>query len=76
MVMGNTSIRRLSRALLALVFARPIDVVAGGKLHLCVDLGDGFLHGAAQIAAANAVFDGDVALVRLRGRSPRRRLPF
>ena len=28
-----------------------------------VDLGDGFFHGAAQIAAADAVLDGDIALV-------------
>ena len=40
-------------------------MVARGKFHLGVDLGDRFLHGAAQVAAADAVFNRDVALVGL-----------
>ena len=34
-----------------------------GSLTLLVDLGDGLFHRAAEIAPANAVFDGDIALV-------------
>ena len=62
---GQHQHQALVGALLALVFARPVDVVARGKLDLVVDLGDRLFHRAAQIAAANAVLDGDVALVRL-----------
>jgi hypothetical protein len=53
------------RALLALVFALPVNVIAARKLNLSlVYLLDGLLDGAAQVAAAHAVLDGDVALVR------------
>src|SRR5579863_5119350 len=51
--------------LLAGVFALPFEVISGGQLHLLADFGDGFFDGAAQVAAADAVFDGDVALVSL-----------
>ncbi len=49
-------------ALLALVFAGPVDFVAGGKLDLRVDLANGFFDGGAEVAIAHAVLDGDVAL--------------
>ena len=55
--------RRASARLLALVFALPVDVIPARQLHLRVDLLDGFFHRAAQVAAAHAVLDGDVALV-------------
>ncbi len=49
-------------ALLALVFAGPVDLVAGGQLDLVVDGADGFFDGGAEVAVADGVLDGDVAL--------------
>ena len=53
----------LLRALLAGVFAGPIDLVSLRQLHVLLDLGDGLFHGAAQVAAAHAVLQRHVALV-------------
>ena len=53
------------RALLALVLAGPIDLVARGQLHLFVDLSNRLFDGAAEIAVANAVLDGNIALTAL-----------
>src|SRR5262249_12147706 len=61
--------------LLALVLASPFDVVAGWKFDLLVDLADRFLDGAAEIPAAHAVLDADVARIGLaieRGSAIRR----
>ena len=50
-------------ALFTFVFAFPIDVVAARQLNLRVYLANGFLDRAAQVAAAHAVLDRNVALV-------------
>ncbi len=64
-VMGSTISRRaLARFWLA-YSPFPLQVIAGGQLHLLGDFLDGFFDGAAQVAAADAVFDGDVTLVAL-----------
>ena len=62
-VRGMMMVSRSLGALLAGVFARPVDVIAGGQLHLPVDLPHGLLDGATQVASPHAVFDGDVALI-------------
>ena len=62
---GHDQRQALVGPLLALIFSRPVEVVAGGQFHLAVDLGDGLFDGAAKIAAANAVFDRHIALVGL-----------
>ena len=51
------------RALFAFVLAFPVDVIPARQLNLRGHFLDGFLHRAAQIAAAHAVLDGDIALV-------------
>ena len=61
-VIGKTSIKPSGRSLLALVLAGPVDLVAGGKFDLRVDLADGLFDGRAEVAVADAVLDGDVAL--------------
>ncbi len=48
-------------ALLAFVFASPIEVIAFGQLDLLPHLFDCLAHRAAQVAPANAVLDCDVA---------------
>jgi hypothetical protein len=58
---GEDELKAARAALLALVFAGPIEVIADGKLDLLVDLVDGFADGAAKVATADAVLDGDVA---------------
>ncbi len=50
-------------ALLALVFARPVQVIALGKLHLLADFFDGLPYRAAQVASAHAVLNRDIARV-------------
>ena len=50
-------------ALLAGVFARPLQGVAQGQLHFLAYVVDGIPHRAAQVAAAHAVLDGDIARV-------------
>src|ERR1017187_7306192 len=50
-------------ALLALVLAGPLQRVALRQLHFAIHLHHGLLDGAAQIAAADAVLNGDVTLV-------------
>jgi hypothetical protein len=62
MVMGQTIMQAARAALLALVLAGPVDLVAGRELDLLVDLGDGLFDGGAEVAVADAVLDGDVAL--------------
>ena len=52
-------------ALLALVLAGPVDLVARWQLNLIVYLYDRLFDGAAQIAVAHAVLDGDIALATL-----------
>ena len=61
--MGTMSSQAMVGALLALVFARPIERVALRQLHLAIHLPHGFFHGAAQVTTAHAVLDGDVALI-------------
>ena len=60
---GNDQHEPRCGSLLALVFALPVDVVAGRQLDLCIDLLDRLFDGATKVAAANAVLDGDIALV-------------
>ena len=62
---GNHHRHALVGALLACVFAGPLQVVAGGQIDVVLHLGDGFFHGRAQVAAAHRVLDGDVALAAL-----------
>ena len=52
-------------ALLARIFARPVDAISGRQLHLLVDPADRLLNRAAQIASADAIFDRDIPLVAL-----------
>src|ERR1035438_3378045 len=52
-------------ALLALVLAGPVQVIALGKRDLVSDLVNRLADGAAQVAAAHAVLDGNVAGVSL-----------
>ena len=68
-VIGQHQHEAPRRALLALVLTGPVDLVAGRQLYLFVDLANGFFDGAAEVAVANAVFDGDVALTALAARS-------
>ena len=51
------------RSLLALVLARPIDVVPGGSLTCCVYLLRCLLDRAAEVAPAHAVLDRHIARV-------------
>ena len=55
MVSGHDDQQSCLGALLALVLARPFDVVKRWQLHPLVDLAHGFFHGAAQVTAAHAV---------------------
>src|SRR5580698_10105098 len=48
-------------ALLALILARPFDAVKRRQLYSLLDLAHGFLDSAAQVTAAHAVVDGDIA---------------
>ena len=61
-------------AFLALILARPFDAVKRWQLYLLLDLAHGFLHRAAQITAAHAVVDGDIAgtafTIKLRSAVP------
>ena len=50
-------------ALFAFVFAFPVDVIAARQLNFRGYVLDRFLDRAAQVAAAHAVLDGDIALV-------------
>ena len=59
--------RRREAALLGFVLAGPVDLVAGGELDLFRDLGDGLFDGGAEVAVADAVLDGDVALALFAG---------
>ena len=61
MVMGRTMQEAAGGALLAFVFAGPIEVVAEGEFDLAIDLADGFFDGGAEVAVADGVLDGDVA---------------
>ena len=72
-VRGMMMRQPLLGALLAVVFAGPVDVVAGRQLHLPVDFPDSFLDGAAEVAPAHAVFDGHVALISFAVDLPTRR---
>ena len=63
MVSGTMISRRALGALLALVFAFPVDVVAARQLAPARPPSACFFDRAAQVAAAHAVLDGDVALV-------------
>src|ERR1700734_1204881 len=59
-------------ALLTFIFARPVQVIALGKLHFLPYLFYRLPHRAAQIAPAHAVFDRDITRVAFainRGRS-------
>src|SRR5215468_8262127 len=47
-------------ALLALIFAGPVEVVALGQLNLVADVVDSLADGAAEVATADTVLDGDV----------------
>ena len=62
---GNDEGHALVGALLARVFAGPLQVIAGGQLHVVLDLVDGFFDRRSQVAAAHGVLDGDVALACL-----------
>ena len=62
---GNDEGHALVGALLAFVFAGPLQVVAGGQSDVVLHLADGLFHGRAQIAAAHGVLDGDVTLAAL-----------
>jgi len=48
------------RALLTLVFARPVEVITFVQLHFLSDVFDCLANGTAEIASAYAVLDGDV----------------
>ena len=50
-------------ALLAFVFPRPVEVIALGQVHFLPDLFNCLAHRAAQVAAAHAVLDGDIARI-------------
>src|SRR5579864_223011 len=50
-------------ALLALVFSRLVQVISLGKFHFLSDLVDSLPHSAAEVTAAHAIFDGDIARV-------------
>ena len=47
-------------SLLACVFSLPIDVISEGQFDLFVYFLDGFFDRAAEVAAADAVFDGNI----------------
>ena len=59
---GNDDGHALVGALLAFVFAGPLEVVADGEFDVVVDLLDGFFDGGAEVAVFDRVLDGDVAL--------------
>src|ERR1700676_908019 len=59
-------------ALLTLVFASPVQVIALGQFDLLTNFFDCLPHGAAEVAAAHAVLDGNIAGVAFavnRGRT-------
>ena len=60
---GDDNQKPRLRSLLALVFAFPVDVVSRRQFDLFLDLLDRLFDGAPQVAAANAILDGNVALV-------------
>ncbi len=62
---GQDKHQALRRSFLAFILAGPIEVVTGRQFHLLLDLSHRFFHRAAEIAAANAVFDGNVARIFL-----------
>ena len=62
-VMGTMMSMRASARNFALVLTLPSDVIAARKLHLLVDFLNGLPDRVAQSAVANAVLDGDIALV-------------
>src|ERR1035438_8222030 len=70
----NDQRQPLLGALLRLVFAGPLQAISRRQLDGFGNRRDGFLHRAAQVAPANAVLDGHVALVPfpvdLRGAIP------
>ena len=52
-------------ALLTLVFAGPLEVIAGRQLHVVIYLANRLFHSRTEIAAAYGVLDGNVALSAL-----------
>ena len=52
------------RALLAFIFAGPVDAITDRKLHLRPHLLHCFFHRASQVPAAHAVLDGDITRIR------------
>ena len=63
-VIGSTISRRRCGALLAFIFPRPVNRIAGRQLDGGTDLSHRFLHRATQVPSADAELYRDVAGVR------------